>query len=67
MLTFLMIACIHQELARKFALSVGVDTMKSQSRECVVTLHRFVVSTGQFFNIRARFLFPSLQGETGDN
>ncbi|PFX16109.1 cohesin subunit SA-2-like [Stylophora pistillata] len=29
-----------KELARRFALSVGVDTTKPQSRECVVTLHR---------------------------
>ena len=31
-----------QDLARRFALSVGVDTAKSQARECVVTLHRLV-------------------------
>lgn len=29
-----------KDLARRFALSVGVDTAKSQARECVVTLHR---------------------------
>ncbi|XP_078379288.1 cohesin subunit SA-2-like isoform X3 [Oculina patagonica] len=29
-----------KELAHRFALSFGVDTMKSQARECVVTLHR---------------------------
>ena len=31
-----------QDLARRFALSVGADTAKSQARECVVTLHRLV-------------------------
>ena len=33
--------CVFQELARRFALSFGVDTMKPQARECVVTLHRY--------------------------
>ena len=29
-----------KELARRFALSFGVDIVKPQARECVVTLHR---------------------------
>lgn len=29
-----------KELARRFALSFGVDILKPQARECVVTLHR---------------------------
>ena len=33
--------CVFQELAHRFALSFGVDTMKPQARECVVTLHRY--------------------------
>nr|QIC49987.1 cohesin subunit SA-1 [Actinia equina] len=32
--------CIIKDLAHRFALSLGVDTTKSQAREALITLHR---------------------------
>lgn len=50
-----------KELARRFALSFGVDTVKPQARECVVTLHR----EGIKYSLRSDE--SSVQKESNDN